>query len=54
MRVEVRVREAEVGFAEERTFLGRRQGVGDAGEVEGVDGLGLPRRSATRHAIVEE
>jgi hypothetical protein len=46
--IEVRVREAEIGFAEEMAFLARCRGVGYAREVQGVYALGLPARSAAK------
>lgn len=48
MRVEARVRKAKVSLADPGMFLGRRQGMEDAGEVDGVDVLGLSARSATK------
>lgn len=41
MRIEVRVREAEISYAEEIAFLARCGGVGYAGEVQGIYALGL-------------
>ena len=48
MRIEVRVREAEISFTEEMAFLARRGGVGYAGEVQGIYTLGLPASLAAK------
>lgn len=48
MWIKVRVRKAEIGFAEEMAFLARRRGVRYAGEVQRVYALGLSASLAVK------